>query len=162
MSILYYESSLKMVFSEEPFFPDEETASEYNDQSGPVEIEEGRTYFVKFYTDEVPSFFKEADFCQREFHNNLFELNFRNFVGLSRIGTLHLYIHNKKITNKLYEVMLDELASKYASLVFSFGSPVGQHYTKSVPGKDSAFIEYLFLQKYLLNNSPDIEAIFKE
>lgn len=160
MSVLNYEPSLKMAFADEPFFPaDEEKVLDLSDLSVPTDIDEGVTYFVKFYSGEVPPFFERAAFCQRKFHDNVYELNFRNYVGLSKIGKLRLHIYNKKITNDLYEAMLDELARQYASLVFSFNTPVGQHYSKSGIGKDSAFIEYLFLKKYLLNDTPNIDAI---
>ena len=148
-----------MAFSDNPFFPNEESASEYMVLAEPVEIDEGCTYFAKFYKGDPPRFFKNAVFCQRGFQDGIFELNFRNFVGLTRIGRLKLHIQNRKISNRLYEAMLNDLAEQYAGLVFSFGSPVGQHYSKSGVGKDSAFIEYLFLQKYLLNQNPDIDAI---
>lgn len=160
MSIFNYDPTLRMAFSDDPLlFPDEDEASNLGELSDILDIEEGQTYFLKFYSDKIPIFIENAVFYQRKFHANVHELNFKNFVGLSRIGNLNLKIHNKKITNDLYESMLDELAAEYASLIFSFSSPVGQHYSKSGIGRDSAFLDYLFLKKYLLNGTPDIDSI---
>ncbi len=148
-----------MALSDDPFFPDEEIAVDFSDLSHPTSLEEWQKYYVRFYGDTIPSLFSSNFFCQGTFPGNIYEVNFRNFVGLLKIGQLQLKIHNKKISNELYEGMLCELAEQYSSLVFSFGTPVGQHYSKSAPGEDPAFIEYLFLKKYLLNQSPDLDAI---
>ncbi|MBV5340264.1 MAG: DUF2357 domain-containing protein [Deltaproteobacteria bacterium] len=160
MAIFAYEPLLRMSFSDDPSFPDEENAQTVAGSNGdPLNIEEWQTYFVKFYGDPAPSPLKQAKFVVREIQPCLWELNFRNFVGLSRIGALKLIVHNRKISNNLYCTMLDELAESYAALVFDFGSPVGQHYNKSGVGKDCAFVEYLFLRKFLLCDSPNLDAI---
>jgi len=160
MYVFNYDPELRMAFSNDPSsFPDEDEVSNLSELSTPLDIEEGQTYFLKFYSNEIPIFIENSAFYQRKLHDNVHELNFKNFVGLSRIGKLNLKIHNKKITNDLYESMLDELAAEYASLIFSFSSPVGQHYSKSGIGRDSAFLYYLFLKKYLLNSTPDIDSI---
>ncbi|MEA1896406.1 MAG: DUF2357 domain-containing protein [Bacteroidota bacterium] len=159
MPVINYEPSLRMALSGDPFFPDEKIAADFSDLSQPTELEEWQSYYVRFYGDTIPPLFSSNSFCRKAFQGNIFEVNFRNFVGLLKIGRLQLKIHNKKISNELYEVMLSELAEQYASLVFSFGTPVGQHYSKSAPGEDPAFIEYLFLKKYLLGQSPDLDAI---
>ena len=160
MAIFAYEPSLRMAFSDDPSFPDEENAkAEVGSIDDHLNIEEWQTYFVKYYDDPAPSPLKHANFVVREIQPCLWELNFRNFVGLSRIGALKLVVHNRKISNILYHAMLDELAESYAALVFDFGSPVGQHYNKSRVGKDCAFVEYLFLCKFLLHDFPDLDAI---
>ena len=160
MTILVYEPTLRLAFSDDPSFRDEEYAKATASPAGdPLAIEEWQTYFVKFYGDSAPPSLQQAQFVVRQIQPCLWELNFRNFVGLSRIGDLKLVIQNKKISNELYHTLLDELAGYYATLVFDFGSPVGQHYKKSGVGKDSAFVEYLFLCKSLLHESPDLDAI---
>lgn len=122
-------------------------------------IEEWQTYYVKFYGESAQVSLKQSKFFVREIQPSLWELNFRNFVGLSRIGELNLEVSNKKISGEMYHTLLDELADKYAALVFAFSSPVGQHYKKAGLGKDSAFVEYLFLRKFLLNDSPNLDTI---
>ena len=159
MPVLNYESTLRMALANDPFFPPEEIAVNLSNLTQPTEIDEWQRYYVHFYGDAVPALFSENQFCQDVLPNNIFEVNFRNFVGLAKIGNLKLKIHNKKISNELYEEMLSKLAGQFSSLVFSFGTPVGQHYSKSAPGEDPAFIEYLFLKKYLLSQSPDLDAI---
>ncbi len=160
MTMLVYEPSLRLAFSDNPSFPDEECAKvTATPISSPLTIEEWRTYFLYFYGDHAPSYLKQAKFIVRELQPYFWELNFRNFVGLSRIGSIKLFIQNRKISNELYQTLLDELAGYYAALVFDFGSPVGQHYKKSGIGENSAFVEYLFLCKALLHDSPDLDAI---
>ena len=160
MAIFAYDPLLRMAFSDDPSFTDEESAqAKACSIDEPLNIEEWQTYFVKFYGDPAPSSLRQAKFVVREIQPCLWELNFRNFVGLSRIGDLKLVVHNRKISNDLYHAMLDELAESYAALVFDFGSPVGQHYNKAGVGKDCPFVEYLFLCKFLLHDSPDLDAI---
>lgn len=150
-----------MAFSDDPsLFRSEEDAQARTSLTGEhLVIEEWQTYYVKFYGESAPSSLKQAKVVVREIQTCLWELNFRNFVGLSRIGELHLDVRNKKISDELYHTLLDELAEKYAALVFAFSSPVGQHYKKDGLGKDSAFVEYLFLRKFFLQDSPDLDAI---
>lgn len=162
MDVFAYEPTLQMAFSDIPDFPPEwqeaEKRSEHNDSV--IKIDEWQTYYAQFYNNEIPPVIENSRYVVKKIHRGLLELNFRNFVGLSRIGTLNLEVRNRKISDELYQSMLDELAGNYANLVFSFGTPVGQHYDKvTVGSKDSLFVEYLFLKKYLLDSSPDIEAI---
>ena len=158
MAVFGYEPSLEMAFSDNPlFFPTQEEAAEWNGDCT-LEIEEWQTYYARFYTEQVPIAIEQSSYVVK-ISQGLLELNFRNFVGLSKIGDLCLHVHNRKISSDVYQTMLDELAERYSSLVFSFATPVGQHYDKGGPGKDTAFVEYLFLRRYLLHNSPDIEAV---
>ncbi len=147
-----------MALADEPFFEAEEIVSTLSDITQPTAINEWQRYYIRFY-DAVPAGFGKNVFCREELHSNIFEVNFANFVGLAKIGDLKLQIHNKKISNQLYEQMLNDLARHYASLVFAYATPVGQHYSKSVRGEDSAFVEYLFLKKYLLNQELGLDAI---
>lgn len=161
MSVFAYEPLLQMAFADDPAFPAnvEEAEKKAKPDSGVVTIDEWHTYYARFYTDEVPPVIANSHYVVKKIHPGLLELNFRNYVGLSRIGTLNLEVLNKKISNELYRSMLDELTKHYVNLVFSFGTPVGQHYDKSTIGRDSLFVEYLFLKKYLLDQTPDIEAV---
>ncbi len=146
-----------MAFSDNPLFPSQEEAAEYG-FSDTLDIEEWQTYYARFYSGCIPDVVEQSSFVIRK-ASGFIELNFRNFVGLSRIGQLSLHVLNRKICGKVYRAMLDELADNYANLVFSFATPVGQHYEKKKPGRDSEFVEYLFLSRYLLRQSPDIEAL---
>lgn len=162
MTVFAYETALQMAFSDDPslFIKNMEDESVTDSLAGEHHIiDEWRTYYAKFYGDPGPLSLRQAKFVVREIQPDLWELNFRNFVGLSRIGEINLIVRNTKISDERYHSLLDELAEKYAALVFDFGSPVGQHYKKSGVGKDSAYIEYLFLWKYLLQESPDLDAI---
>ena len=53
-----------------------------------------------------------------------------------------------------------DIADKFSNLVFSFATPLGQNYRKEKVGNDIAYIEYLFLKKYLLDASPNLDAIY--
>ena len=163
MAIFAYEPWLRMAFSDDPsLFKNENDVSDRDCLTGErliIEVEEWQTYYVKFYGESILTSLKQSKFVVREIQPCLWELNFRNFVGLSRIGELNLVVRNTKISDELYNTLLDELAEKYAALVFAFSSPVGQHYKKDGVGNDSAFVEYLFLRKFLLHDSPDLDAI---
>lgn len=160
MAVLGYEPSLRMALADDPSFPDEEEAKTAARRPGePVAIDEWQSYFLRFYNDSIPELLDGQSFVVRKFPPGLLELNFRNWVGLSRIGNLRLAVRNTKITSAVYQGMLNEMAEKYASLVFAFGTPVGQHYNKKGIGRDSAFVEYLFLCKYLLHDTPNLDAI---
>ncbi|MDT8380459.1 MAG: DUF2357 domain-containing protein [Desulfotignum sp.] len=154
-----YDSVFDLALGDSPFFPEKDALPVCDTDTGPIAVDEGKNYFIKFYSTDVPGFFDTAPFCKRQFHGGIWELGFNNFVGLSRIGSLHIDIQNRKISNSLYTAMLDELADQYAALVFSFSSPAAQHYSKSGTGRDPAFIQHLFLKKYLVDGSPDIDAI---
>lgn len=154
MAVFGYETSLEMAFSDNPLFPTQEVAAEWSGDCT-LEIEEWQTYYARFYTEQVPTAIEQSNYVVK-ISQGLLELNFRNFVGLSKIGDLCLHVHNRKISSEVYQKMLDELADRYSSLVFSFATPVGQHYDKGGPGQDTSFVEYLFLRRYFLHNSPDI------
>lgn len=161
MSVFAYDSSLQMAFSDNPVSmpKEQEEAKARSSHSNVITIDEWQTYYARFYTEEIPPVIESSPYVVKKIHPGLLEVNFRNFVGLSRIGNLKLEIRNRKISAELYQSTLDELASHYENLVFSFGTPVGQHFNKSTAGKDSIFVEYLFLKKYLLDQSPDIESL---
>lgn len=159
MTAFFYEPQHRFSFGDTPFFPDREDVPIFNLDSDPLTVDEGKTYYVKFYPDSIPFLFESAPFQPKQLHSDVWEFNFRNYVGRSKIGDLFLNIRNKKITDDLYNTMLDYITDKFSGLVFSFGTPAGQYYSKEGAGSDPLFIQYLFIKKYLLDDSPDIDGI---
>lgn len=162
MAIILYSSELRMAIADDPMFPSDESLLSSMEHDGkPISIQEWQTYFVKFYGEGVPPFFPEQGcyYNFRKFPNQLFEVGFHNAVGLTRIGPVRVRVVSRKITDTVYAAMLDYIAGKYANLVFSFSTPLGQQYCKDKPGQDIAYVEYLFLKKYLLDGSPNIDGI---
>lgn len=162
MAILLYSSKLSMAIADGPQFPSDESSLSSMDHDGtPITLQDWQTYFIKFYGEGVPSFFPALGryYNQRPFPDRLFEVGFRNVVGLTRIGPIHVLVVSRKITDTVYAAMLDYIAGKYANLVFSFENPIGQQYRKDRPGQDIAYVEYLFLKKYLLDGSPNLDGI---
>lgn len=163
-----YSETLRMAIAEDPLLlaKEDDVQSFAVVQDDILELEELKTYFVKFYTDIIPDFFSRivsqsngSYFVREQYSNNLFEINFRNSVGMTRIGPLQVRVKNIKIPENLYNSMLDYIAKKYANLIFSFNVPLGQSYSKGKLGTDIAYIEYLFLKMYLLDNSPNLDGI---
>ena len=162
MAILLYSSELRMAIADGPMLPSDESSLLSMDHDGtPVTLLEWQTYFVKFYGDDVPSFFPEQGhyYNLQNFPGQFFEIGFRNAVGRTRIGPIPVHVVSRKITVAVYEAMLDYIAGKYANLIFSFSTPLGQSYGKDRPGQDIAYVEYLFLKKYLLDGSPNMDGI---
>ncbi|KAF0159551.1 MAG: hypothetical protein FD159_492 [Syntrophaceae bacterium] len=162
MAILLYSSELRMAIADDPQFLSDESALSSMDHDGtPIILQDWETYFVKFYGETEPPFFPEPGryYNQRKFPGRLFEVSFRNAVGMTRIGPIPILVVSRKITDTVYAAMLDYIAGKYANLVFSFENPLGQQYCKDRPGQDIAYVEYLFLKKYLLDGSPNIDSI---
>ncbi|MFH2041030.1 MAG: DUF2357 domain-containing protein [Acidobacteriota bacterium] len=162
MNLLRYSPESRMALAEDPLFPsEEEVQASACAETGPLTLQEWRTYFVKFYGDDVPPFFPKPgdDYNLRVFPGRLFEIGFRNAVGLTRIGPVPVRVESRKISEAVYEAMLDYIAGKFANLVFSFKTPLGQGYRKEKAGQDIAYIEYLFLKKYLLDGAPNLDSI---
>ncbi|MEW6615045.1 MAG: DUF2357 domain-containing protein [Thermodesulfobacteriota bacterium] len=162
MTVLHYSPKILMAIADALEFPssEEEASSFICDEAAPLTLEEWKTYFVKFYGEQVPDFFPQSGvYTQRPFPGHLFEINFRDCVGLTRIGPVPVRVESRKISETAYEAMLDYIAEKYANLVFSFATPLGQSYRKDKAGHDIAYVEYLFLKKYLLDGSPNLDAI---
>lgn len=162
MAVLLYSSELRMAIADGPLFPSDDSSLSSMDHDGtPITLLEWQTYFVKFYGEDVPPFFPEPGsyYNQREFPDRLFEVGFRNAVGMTRIGPIPVYVVSRKITDTVYAAMLDYVAGKYANLVFSFSTPLGQQYRKERLGQDIVYVEYLFLKKYLLDESPNLDGI---
>ncbi len=167
MGTLYYSKDLRMAIADEPMSLSKEEDALFSVTSADnvLDLQELVTYFIKFY-DEVPEFFnritsrgRSSCFIQKEYPGHLFEVNFRNSVGMTRLGPPQLRITNKKIPEDLYQSMLSYISGKYANLVFSFDVPLGQSYKKRAPGIDIPYVEHLFLKRYLLDSSPDLDGI---
>ena len=163
MALLLYSSELRMAIAVDPsLFPSDGSSLSSMDHDGtPITLQDWQTYFVKFYGENVPPFFPEPGryYNQRKITDRLFEVGFRNAVGMTRIGPIPILVVSKKITDTVYAAMLDYIAGKYANLVFSFSTPLGQQYRKEKLGQDIAYVEYLFLKKYLLDGSPNLDGI---
>jgi len=163
MPILFYSPKARMAVDDNPMFPPEDEAAVIG-PSCPENLilQDWQTYFVKFYGDTVPDFFPKPEaglYTQRSFPGQLFEISFRNAVGRTRIGPVCVRVKSRKITEDLYEEILSYIADKFSNLVFSYATPLGQNYRKEKTGQDIAYIEYLFLKKYLLDASPNLDAI---
>ena len=162
MAVLGYSSEVRMAVADDPIFPSEEEASSSIwPKYPPLILQDRQTYFVKFYGEFVPSFFPKPDeyYNRRQFPGHLFEVGFGNSVGRTRIGPVTVLVESKKISKAAYEAMLDYIAEKYANLIFSFTTPLGQGFRKGRVGQDIAYIEYLFLKKYFIDSSPDLDGI---
>jgi len=168
MKFPFYSENLRIAIAENPLAltKEDNVLSCAEHQDSVLELEELKTYFVKFYDDHIPDFFScnasgynNSTFIQEKYPENLFEISFRNSVGMTRLGPLMVRVKNAKIPEHIYHSMLDYITDKYANLVFSFNVPLGQSYSKSKLGNDIAYIEYLFLKRYLLDSSPDLDGI---
>ena len=166
MEGVFYSDSIRMAISEVPHLLGDEASVIENARpyEGYLELDELKTYFVRFY-DEVPEFIsrlpsnKKSSCFIREFPDKIYEINFNNYSGMTRFGPVNVRVKNKKIPEDLYNSMLNYIALKYANLIFSFNTPLGQRYKREKPGSDIAYIEYLFLKTFLLDGSPDIDGI---
>ena len=160
MDILYYDSAERLAIGSEPFFPDDETEIEarYPEEEMPI-LDEWKTYYARRYGEKEISIPESARSFLKPFHGGVFEINFQNYVGLTRIGNVNLSVKNRKISDILYDSMLGYIADKYADLVFSFNTPVGLEYEKDQPGQDILYLQYLFLKNYLLDHTPNLDEI---
>ncbi len=163
MSILFYSVEARMAVAEAPSFPPEEdaVAAAHLCQKNLL-LQDWQTYYLKFYGDELPCYIpgpEERLFVQQSFPDNLFEISFCNTVGRTRIGPVPVTVQSRKISESLYEEMLSYIVDRFSNLIFSFATPLGQNYRKCKTGKDIAYIEYLFLTKFLLNTPPKLDGI---
>jgi predicted component of viral defense system (DUF524 family) len=160
MSVLYYDKNDQIAIADEPFFPDEaEGMDTVFSEREVVSVEEWKTYYVRAYGEKEPAFLGKPPFYGRPFHSRIYEINFKNFVGLSRIGNIKVRVENRKISDALYDSMLSYITDKYADLIFSFNTSVGLEYTKDKAGQDILYVQFLFLKKYLLDSSPNLDEI---
>ncbi|SMP80840.1 protein of unknown function, partial [Desulfonatronum zhilinae] len=161
MKILGYCPSFRMALMDAPIAVSEEDARHFGNKP---ELHELNTYYLKCFDDIPEALRKDTSnnyppFVQKHFPGGLFEISFRNSVGLTRIGSLCVKVHNLKIDEQQYEAMLNFVVAKVASLIFAFGKPTGQNVQRGQPGKDVAYLEMCFLRMQLLHKKPDINAI---
>lgn len=165
MDIIYYDKASRILITEKPSFPNEdELKAAQDDRPDFITIQEWQTYYIKFYGQDIPAIFEAAPFITKSFKSlGVYEINYRNYVGLTQIGKINLKVENRKISDVLFDSMLEYITGKYENLVFSFNkATTGFEYKKGKAGKDIAFIEYLFLKAYLIdriNRSPTIDEI---
>ena len=115
---------------------------EYPVEEEVLPIDEWKTYYVKIYGEKDILFLDSGKSFVKPLHGRVFEINFKNFVGLTRIGNVNLQVKNKKISDALYDSMLGFITEKYADLIFSFNTPVGLEYEKDSPGRDILYLQY--------------------
>jgi len=159
----FYSERYRIGISENPLnLSSEDNLKSYACQEDDIiEFEELKTYFVKFFSG-IPEYLdslRKAKIIFKDFPENLFSINFSNMVGLTRIGPLKIKVINKKISEDLYHAMLDYITDRYANLIFSFDTPLGETYKKEKPDRDIAYIEYLFIKRYLIDSSPNLDQI---
>ena len=162
MGIIHYDPASRILITEEPSFPNEdELKAAQDDRPDFITIQEWQTYYIKFFGQDIPSLFEQAPFVTKSFKSlGFFEINFKNYVGLTRIGNINIKVENRKISDELFDSILEYITEKYANLVFSFNkASTGLEFKKEKTGKDIAFIEYLILKAYLIDRSPNLDEI---
>ena len=162
MALPCYEPKKRFALAEEPDFPDEKTAKEFEQFQGQLDLQEWRTYYLKWFGDE-PDFVGLMDKSQltqgQGWSGQVREINFKNYVGLARLGPMQVRVENRKIGDDRFHALLDNVADHYADLIFGFTKdPVGHGFRRHGPvGRNLLYVEYLFLRRYLLTE--DIEGI---
>jgi len=161
----YYDKSSRMVLSDAPFFNNEEDLIPNNIQE-PIIFEEWKTYFVRFY-ENIPNSFKkikELPFISKKFENiKLFEINFQNYTGISRLCNLNIYVENKKIGEKLYENLLSYISDKFANLIFAFDeSCTASNYKSEISDNDIPYLKFFLIKSYLSQLEGIYNLIIKE
>ncbi len=158
MVILGYEPTIRCALADAPNFPPEE---ELTVSSNTIYLDEWRSYFVKFYTEILASFWQAPylDLVSREFPDKIFEINFKNFVGLTRIGALNIQVCNRKIGDETFYALLDFISDHYANLVSDWNTATGYGHRQDTVGRNIPYIEFLLLKKYLLSAEQSLESL---
>lgn len=140
-------------------FPSAEALADQRAPTDGVSIQEWRTYYLRCYAEEVPPELLRAPFLTRV-GPSIFEANFRNHVGLTRLGGLKIHVENRKIGEGTWHALLDYVADRYADLVFAFDTPTGYN-TRRTAGaeRNNAYVQYLFLKRHLLDARPGIRGL---
>lgn len=156
MAILGYESTIRCALANAPDFPPEE---ELSNSTAPIILDEWCSYFVRFYA-EIPVSFRQVPYLvSREFPGKIFEINFKNSVGLTRIGALHIQICNRKIGDEAFYALLDFIADRYANLVSDWDTSTGYGHRQDTAGHNIPYVEFLLLKKYLLSAEQSLESL---
>lgn len=165
MDILLHNKKLKIVIGSGLFFPTSDEMKEADLPEDECNINEWQTYFITVYSDNIPDWFQFIQLPEPllavPLPKNTRAFNFKNYVGLSRIGPIRLNVINNKIGTDAYNAMLEDIADRYIDLIFSFSeSNVGQNYAQSGHfGRNIAYIEYALLKKFLLDQHEGLLAI---
>ncbi|SMC26645.1 hypothetical protein SAMN02746041_02712 [Desulfacinum hydrothermale DSM 13146] len=161
MGILYYSAQHRVALATDPLVlgqePEEETLPD------PVEVDERNCYFIRVFDPQAPMSrcLDQLPFVNatKIYPHGLRELSFLNRVGLTRIGPINIRVSSSKLSEDRYHSLLGYLSDRYANLVFSFQTPVGENYRREGIGKDIPYIEFLFLDRFLLGSPSRIGII---
>ena len=156
MAILGYESTIRCALADTPDFPPEEELTVINDR---IDLDEWRSYFVKFYSEVWASFPRTPYVVSREFSGKIFEINFKNSVGLSKIGNLRIQVCNRKIGDEVFYALLEFISDHYANLVSDWNTATGYAHRQDTAGRNIPYIELLLLKKYLLGTQQSLESL---
>ena len=162
MTILLYNKELGLAIGDDLDFPEEVVLEEAGHPENRCNIDEWETYFIKSYKGSLPQLPSNSlPFKAFRLPEGIKAFNFKNQVGLTRIGDLFIEIKNKKIGETAYHALLDHIADRYAELVFSFSkSQVGHSWSKSgQAGENADYVDYLLLKRYLLTAREGLQAI---
>ena len=156
MAILGYEPIIRCALADAPDFRSEEELTASTDH---IDLDEWCSYFIKFY-DEIPAFFRQAPYLvSREFSGKIFEINFKNSVGLTRIGALNIQVCNRKIGDETFYALLDFISDHYANLVSDWNTSTGYGQRQDTAGRNIPYIEFLLFKKYLLSAEQSLEGL---
>jgi len=181
--MIKYHPSIQLAISDAAHFPPfeggfekklEDTNSILN-STDVVELKEWQTYYLKFYTNDldpsVPSIFKKNDSIYNESFiqdkiSDIYVINFKNYVGLSKIGPMNIEVVNRKINKTQYQSLLSYITSRYIDLVYqlpkkgkSDKSHTGYTQKRTRTGSNTDYINYLFLKHKLLGTNPGQQTI---
>lgn len=158
MAILYYSAEDRLALATDPLLLAREPEEEV--RVDPVEVDELSTYFLRVFDPEAPMARRldRLPFVKQDgvYPHGLCALSFRNRAGLTRIGPIQLRVTSSKLSEQRYHALLDYLTDRFANLVFSFHTQVGENVRKDRPGQDLPYIEFLFLDRFLLGSPPRI------
>lgn len=161
MGILYYSSRDRVALATDPLVLGQEPEAEI--LPDPVEVDERDSYFIRVFEPEAPMSrcLDRLPFVDstKIYPHGLRELSFLNRVGLTRIGAINIRVSSSKLSEDRYHSLLGYLSDRFANLVFSFRTPVGENYRKEGIGKDIPYIEFLFLDRFLLGSPSRIGMI---
>lgn len=160
MSLIYHSAASGVALGDDPLSLDHPEGDLCPD---PVEVDEWGTYFIRFSDPDRQNekWLDRSGLAARNrvYPGRLRELSFADRMGLTRIGPINIVIRSRKISEKDYRSLLDYVGEKFADLVFSFGTPSGVNYRKDRIGNDNPYIEFLFLNRFLLGSPPQLDMI---
>lgn len=143
MAILGYEPTIRCALADAPDFSPEEELTVVNHR---IDLDEWRSYFVKFYGEVWASFPRAPYVVSREFSGKIFEINFKNSVGLSKIGNLRIQVCNRKIGDETFYALLEFISDHYANLVSDWNTATGYAHRQDTTGRNIPYIELLVLK----------------